>query len=420
MIAAQSSSLNMDAKFKKTPIGEIPVEWEVSTIGQCAGVNLFTIPDNTPDNKKIRYIDISSIEKTGSISGIRDLFYRDAPSRARRKIEAGDILVSTVRPYLRAFAMVHDNGGDLIASTGFAVLSSTGVNGEFLYQFVLSEPFAQFLTERMTGSNYPAVNSSDVALCPIPLPPTQEQKKIADILSSVDDAIQKADAVIAKTRDLKKALMQRLLTRGIAHTKFKKTPIGEIPVEWKTDKLKNLGEIITGGTPAIKEQRFWNGDFMFVTPSDIDVRRFIHSTTRHLSQEGLKVSRIIPKNAVMVTCIASIGKMALATEDCCTNQQINSVICNENIEPIFLFYSLKNQEDSLKNLAGQTAVPIVNKTLFGLLDVAIPSISEQKKIAEILSSVDDAIEKSESERDHLEQTKKSLMADLLTGRVRTV
>ena len=183
----------------------------------------------------LEYLDIAAIERPGIIGETRTLTFGEAPSRARRRVCAGDILVSTVRPYLRNFARLQEAPRNLVASTGYVVVRpADGVDGRFLYQHILSEAFVEFLKPRMSGSNYPAVKSDDVEAYTLSCPPLPEQRKIAAILSSVDDAIDKTQAVIDQVQVVKRGLMQELLTRGLPgrHTRFKQTEIGEIPEEW--------------------------------------------------------------------------------------------------------------------------------------------------------------------------------------------
>lgn len=187
--------------------------WKISSVGEYAQINSESLGNKTDPDAKLQYIDISSIERPGVISAVKDVIFKDAPSRARRVVKYGDILVSTVRPYLRAFARVKLEAPNLIASTGFAVLEpQPHFDGEFLYQFILSDQFVNFLEERMTGSNYPAVNPGDVAMCPIPLPPVEEQKAIGSILSAVDRAVSCEEAYRDRLEVEKNSLMQLLLT----------------------------------------------------------------------------------------------------------------------------------------------------------------------------------------------------------------
>jgi type I restriction enzyme S subunit len=112
--------------------------------------------------------------------------------------------------------------------------------------------------------------------------------------------------------------------------------------------------------------------------------------------------------------------MAMAFEDCSTNQQINSIICNEKVDPHFIYYLMKSKTPKISSLSGKTAVPIVKKSLFSKLIIQIPSLTEQKQIADILSSVDEEIEKETTRKEQLELLKKGLMQVLLTGKIRVL
>jgi len=171
--------------------------------------------------------------------------------------------------------------------------------------------------------------------------PIKEQRKIAAILTSVDEVIEKTQAQINKLKDLKKAMMQELLTKGIGHTEFKDSPVGRIPKEWEVIPIRKLGEIVTGFTPSTKEKKYWNGDIPFVCPADCDCSKYVMKTNRKVTKLGAKQGRILPQNSILVTCIGStIGKMAMINQKSITNQQINSIICNDRYNPTFIYYSI--------------------------------------------------------------------------------
>ncbi len=187
--------------------------WRASTLGSLAQVNPEQLGSRTDPDYLLEYLDISAIEQPGVIGDTRTLRFEDAPSRARRVVREGDILVSTVRPYLRNFARVRQALDNLVVSTGYAVVRpGDGVDGRFLYQQILSSGFVEYLKPRMSGSNYPAVTAHDVRAYPLFLPPLPEQRKIAAVLSGMDDAIEKTRAVIDQARIVKRGLMSVLLT----------------------------------------------------------------------------------------------------------------------------------------------------------------------------------------------------------------
>ncbi len=184
---------------------------------------------------------------------------------------------------------------------------------------------------------------------------------------------------------------------------------------WEEAALSDLGEVITGKTPSTQNQIFWSGNIPFVTPTDMDGRKFISSTERSVTEEALRnIKKPLPRGSVMVTCIASIGKMAISDQLCITNQQINSVVPDAKINSEFLYYSLLTKVPELEALSGKTAVPIINKSQFSKIRIQYPSLQEQKKIAEVLESVDEAIAKTEAVIAQTERVKQGLLQQLLT------
>ena len=186
---------------------------EAINLGRLAQINPEQLGSRTDPDYLMEYLDISAIEQPGVIGDTRTFRFRDAPSRARRVVREGDILVSTVRPYLRNFARVREAPDNLVVSTGYAVVRpGDRVDGRFLYQHILSSGFVEYLKPRMSGSNYPAVTAHDVRTYPLSLPRLPGQRKIAAILSSVDDAIEKTRAIIDQARIVKPVLMSLLLS----------------------------------------------------------------------------------------------------------------------------------------------------------------------------------------------------------------
>jgi type I restriction enzyme S subunit len=201
-------------KFKTTEIGEIPEEWEVKKIKDCVSINPDQLGISTDEEMIIKYLDISGIEKTGVIGEFKDYLFKEAPCRARRKVQKGDIIISTVRPYLRAFACLRNCPDNLIVSTGFAVLRSNKIEDiEFIYQNILYNKFVDSLIDKMTGSNYPAVSSGDIGEYKIAYPNNIKEKElISNILNVIDNNLKYETIIMEKIGILKSALMQVLLT----------------------------------------------------------------------------------------------------------------------------------------------------------------------------------------------------------------
>ena len=199
---------------------------------------------------------------------------------------------------------------------------------------------------------------------------------------------------------------------------YKQTVIGIIPQEWEVKPVKDFGQVVTGNTPSTAEVSNYGDEYMFVSPADLsDDKKYIFRTEKMLSSKGYAVSRKMPKGAILYTCIGStIGKIGIASCELTSNQQINAVICDDNNE--YLYYGLLFLTGRIKMLAGEQAVPIINKSDFERIKLAVPPMEEQRKIAEILGVWDEAIEKQSRLIEKLELRKRALMQRLLSGRTR--
>jgi type I restriction enzyme S subunit len=195
---------------------------------------------------------------------------------------------------------------------------------------------------------------------------------------------------------------------------FKETKIGRIPKEWKAVELSQIGNIVTGTTPSTKVEEYWGKGFPFVTPTDFSEKKYVDQTERMVTNQGAETARLIPKDSVMVVCIASVGEVAMASAECITNQQINTIACNQGTYCHFVYYAMVFSKTRLKRWAGITTSPIIKKSLFKKFPLPLPPLPEQKKIADILSTVDQAIEKVDEAIDKTQRLKRGLMQELLT------
>ena len=189
-----------------------------------------------------------------------------------------------------------------------------------------------------------------------------------------------------------------------------------IPPGWSWRELRELGEIVTGTTPSTACQDYYGGPNLFISPGDIGLSRLVTTSAKTLTQAGLSVCRRLPRNSVMVVCIgATIGKVAMTGgDDCATNQQINSIIPNQDVSPDFVYYALKHRSPELPSLAGRAAVPIVNKSNFSRFTAAFPPLDEQRAIAHVLRTVQRAEEATEKVIAAARQLKASLRRHLFT------
>ncbi|MED1085499.1 restriction endonuclease subunit S [Bacillus mycoides] len=400
--------------------------WNYVPINDVAEVNKSSLKNSTPKDLEFDYIDIASITRTGVIENAKKLTFGEAPSRARRIVHIGDTIISTVRPYLKAFAFINKDYDRQVCSTGFAVLTpkETKVDPKYLYQTILSDKFVEYTKSKMTGSNYPAINAGDVKDYRIYLPPLQEQKKIAEILSSVDEAIERTEEIIEQTEKIKKGLMQQLLTKGIGHTKFKKTVLGMTPEGWEVAALKSIARKVTDGTH--QSPKFTEEGIPFLLVSNI-VKGFINwETEKFISNETyleLTKNRQVEKGDILYSAVGSYGVAVVVDIERGFSFQRHIAWVKPLVEKVdshYLAYVLnsgigKKQADSVA--VGNAQKTITLDSLSKFL-IPLPSLTEQKEIVDVLWSFDKKLRIENRKLLSLKMIKQGLMQSLLTGKVR--
>lgn len=200
---------------------------------------------------------------------------------------------------------------------------------------------------------------------------------------------------------------------------YKDSPLGKIPVDWDVKRISDFGKVLTGNTPPTNDVNNYGEEYMFVSPGDLSDRKYIIQTEKGLSKKGFDLSRKFPEGSILFTCIGStIGKSGIATKDLTSNQQINAIIVHSKNSNEFLYYQLERNAYKIKLIAGEQAVPIINKSQFEAIKLICPPLSEQRAIASCLSIIDETIIKTNQLIAQKELRKKWLMQQLLTGKKR--
>lgn len=285
-------------------------------------------------------------------------------------------------------------------------------NPYFIYTYLRKNE--HYVKSFASGSTTKTITKDDVRRLKIYTPPLAEQNKIAQILSTWDQAISATEKLLENSQQQKKALMQQLLTG-------KKRLLDEsgqiFNSEWLNLAVNQIGRVVTGSTPPKDQVENYGGEFGWATAEDFK-GKYINDTNIQLSEIGMRKARLLSKGAVLVTCIASIGKNAIANKEMATNQQINAVEINEFNSNEFFYYLIEFSANKLRALAGTTAVAILNKSTFEKIKFQMPPLQEQRKIAQVISIADQEIETLQKKLDCLKQEKKALMQQLLTGKKR--
>ena len=406
----QVSSLKTGVKYKDTPIGKIPVDWSIKNIGEvCEILDNKRIPLNKEQREEMKG-DIPYYGANGVVDYINDYIFEDDLILMAEDGGYFDEYMDRPIAYL-----VH--GKSWVNNHAHVLKTIRPNDTSWVYYSLVHKNVIPFIK----GGTRSKLNQTDLRQIPIPIPPIPEQESIAEILTTVDEAIEKTAQVIEKTKEVKKCLMQRLFTRGIGHTKFKKTEVGEIPEEWN---VLNLNDFVlrfyNGGTPDTKNKKYWDGDIPWITGADFENQKVIQ-IRRNITYEGVENSatNIIPKGNLLVVTRTGVGKLAIAPFDIAISQDITGIILDsQKAFTGYIYWYLDYKANRLRSIIQGTSI---NGLLRGDLEsfkTALPWPQEQKEIADILFSIDNEIEKEANYKDQLESLKKSLMQVLLTGKIR--
>jgi type I restriction enzyme S subunit len=247
----------------------------------------------------------------------------------------------------------------------------------------------------------------------IPTPQPAEQQKIADCLSSLDELITAQGRKVEALKTHKKGLMQQLFPREGETQPRLRFPEFQNTGDWVEQSVGEFGKVVTGNTPSTAQPAFYGGGIPFASPADISDLRFVDQTKTTLTPEGFAETRPIRAGSVLFVCIGStIGKVAQSVRDFATNQQINSVVPSSKYSDNFVYFALSYASERIALLAGRQAVPIINKSLFSSVQLLVPELAEQKRIADCLSTLEDLITAATQEFDTLKTQKKGLMQQL--------
>jgi len=417
----------MIKSYKETSIGDIPKEWELLKL-----VEICDVRDGTHDSPKyqedgIPFITSKNLTDTElSFDDIKYISKEDHINFSKRShVENGDILFGMIGTVGKP-VIVNEDFEFSIKNVALLKFSETKSLNNIYALNILKSPIVESQFRKMSnGGVLKFVALGNIRSLLFPLPPLPEQQKIADILSTVDAKIEVIDQQINETQELKKGLMQRLLTKGIGHTEFKESPLGEIPKSWEVVKFRDLISSHCYGPRFSSKDYSETGNVKTIRGTDINKTGDIlynQVPTALLSKDFVDNHKLKDGDLVMITT-ADCGLTGVYFDQgfpFIPSAYAVRITLNEKSLPFyfkFIFQTslAKNQVEkfirkgTVANLPGSDILKFV---------FALPSIEEQQQIAEILSSVDNKLEVLSEKKATYQELKKGLMQQLLTGKVR--
>ena len=358
------------------------------------------------DNQGSNWIKISDIPQNGNvIITVKEHISKEGAKKSRA-VYKGEIILSNSMSFGKPCIL----GIDGFIHDGWFVVREYEkyLNKWYLCQLLSSDIMYKQYRRLAAGGVVLNISSEIVNSTKISVPSLPEQQKIADFLSTIDTVIAKQKETVSAWEERKKGVMQKLFSQEV---RFKADDGSDFP-EWEEKKLGEVSDIMTGNTPSTKQEDYYGGCYLWVTPTDITDSREVSVTAKKLTELGYTVARHIPANSVLVTCIASIGKNAIIRENGSCNQQINSITPYNDYSVEFVYYLICQNERLLHANAGAGGMEILNKDSFSKIKMYFPCLAEQQKIADCLSSLDEVIEKQKATLAAWEELKKGLLQQM--------
>lgn len=381
---------------------EQPKNWKTVRLEKLVKIDQSSLGSKTDPDYQFKYVSLSDVDKGVISSELSNVMFKDAPSRARRIVKKGDILFSTVRPNLEGYARINLDVKDLIASTGFAVLSPKELSDtEFIYQYLYSYHIKKQIYALVVGSNYPAVNSSDVAHLKFNIPNNADERKaIADLLSTWDSAIEKTERLIAAKESFYNAELSARLSQGI---------VGRVKLK------KFLKEVSTRNRNlAITQVLSVTNSRGFVRPED--------QFDRQVASDNLSNYKVVSKgeyayNPSRVN-VGSIARLDGWNEGVLSPMYtVFSIKKNSGLNSELFLHWLNSHEAKQRiRLSAQGSVrETVSFDDFCAIGFPVITNDEQLKLAEYFNLLSEEISSLKSLAEKYKEQKRGLMQKLLTG-----
>jgi type I restriction enzyme, S subunit len=401
----------------------IPEGWQVQNLADVALIILGQSPPSSACNENVQGYPF--------YQGNADFGYRhplpqrwiENPLKVAKK---DDILISVRAPV----GELNIANTDCCIGRGVGAIRPLSANRNFIYYTLLNAQNS--LASVSQGSTFDAINGKELRSLSLLIPPLSEQKKIAAILSSVDDAIQAKQAVIDQTSTVKQGLLQQLLTRGIGHTRFKQTEIGEIPEEWEIVDLGEVLEKLQAGVSVNSEDRQREkGELGILKTSCVYDGFFDPTQHKTILKHEMNRASISPlKDHIIIsrmntpTLVGASGYVDRDYPDIYLPDRLWQTAVKDYTKTSARWLSYLLMSPSMRRILSEKATgtsgSMKNLSKNSILDVqiALPPINEQLEIKRILSGIDSSIDHHQEEVKILTSCKNGLMQDLLTGRVR--
>ena len=423
-------------------LGKVPEHWGAIKIKYLfsfgRGLNITKsdlVEDGTP---VISYGQIHSKSNTGvSITDelLRFVPCETASAHPENKVHVGDfIFADTSEDKDGCGNCVYIDREGIYAGYHSLVLDGKGRNNKYFAYLFKSEPWRIQIRSKASGVKVFSITQSILSESTIIFPPLHEQQTIASYLdhkvSQIDALIAEKEKMVADLKAYRSSVITEAVTKGLdKNAEMKESGvewIGNIPSTWAVLFLKRCATIMTGGTPSTEKEQYWETPtFPWYTPGDFsedDI--FLKNSSRKLDRQAVEehAAKVFPKNSVLVVGIgATVGKIGIVETECSANQQVNAVVFDSTVCPLFGAYYLYAAKEYLRAQCNSATLPILNQSTMGELKIVLPPFDEQNRITELInqkvSVIKSGIEEIEHQLSDLKSYKSSLITEAVTGKI---
>jgi len=402
----------------------IPEEWKITRLEEISetmyyGVTAKAVSGKT-EFKMLRTTDINNYQADwGNLPFCEITEVKKDISRYTLK--KGDLIIARAGTVGVSVVVPKDMPDTIFGSYLIkVVLNKTQAEPQFVHYYLQSPFYWTQVKQSAAGGVLKNINLPILRGIKLPLPPLEEQKKIAEVLKTIDEAIQAVEESIRKLERLKKGTMEQLLTKGIGHTKFKTVELSgrkvEIPEEWEVVELGNpeYFEIVMGQSPPSSSYNQEGKGMPFIQGA----AEFghIYVNPRMFTTKPLKIAK---EGDIIISVRAPVGEVNIAPFELCIGRGVGAIRPNQaKVDTFFMYYRMSTVKNDLERLSGGAVFRAITKNTLKNFQIPLPPLEEQKQIAEILRTIDEAIEAKRQKKEKLERMKKAVMEKLLTGEVR--
>lgn len=389
-----------------------PDEWRIGTLSDLIRESSERIDPGAAAGIFGHYVGLEHIEQgTGRLSG----FGRIADVVSQKSVfQPGDILYGKLRPNLRKVARPEFGG---VCSTDIVVFRAKhGADPDFAFQLLQSDPLVNHAVATAAGTKMPRTHARSILSFEVAFPPLGEQRRIAEVLRSVDEAVARCE----KSVEGATALWASLLDAHFHRADWE--PTRPLPSGWTLTHLDAVAKRGSGHTPNKKIALYWGGSIKWVSLQD--TKRldnvYISETAERITSEGIANSSAVlhPAGTVVLTRDATVGRSAITTSEMAVSQHLMAYVCGPKLNTLYLYYWFQRMKPIFERIGAGSTIKTIGLPFFKGLRIALPPMDEQTEIAAKMSEVDGLIASERSVLMRLKSLRAAISHDLLSGRVR--